>query len=166
MCRDSNERRDQLLFWSGAAKRRAGCAALREGPKLPSPRCLPLVWRRRYVLSAPQGRVNLSRYFVPDISHCDRLLLLYESTSTYARRGARRVCSCWSLGPGPLQRTAIWPRRDASPTDRASGARQRRYTAVSPSNSSIVLLLLLLLLAIVDNILNLETMPFFDLIIL
>ena len=43
-------------------------------------------------------------------------------------------------------------------TVHASGAKQRRATAVSPSNSSIVLLLL----AVVDNILNLEVIPFFD----
>ena len=45
---------------------------------------------------------------------------------------------------------------------RASGSKQRRDTAVSPSNSSIVLLLF----AVVDNILNLESMPFFYLNIL
>ena len=49
-------------------------------------------------------------------------------------------------------------RPEPAPADCASGATQRRYPAVSPSNSSIVLLLL----ADVDNILNLETMPFFD----
>ena len=43
--------------------------------------------------------------------------------------------------------------------DRASGAKQSRCTAMSSSNISIVLLLL----AVVDNILDLETMPFFDL---
>ena len=42
---------------------------------------------------------------------------------------------------------------------RASGAKQRRYTVVSPSNSLIVLLLF----AVVDNFLDLESMPFFDL---
>ena len=41
---------------------------------------------------------------------------------------------------------------------RAAGAKQRRYTSVSPSNSSIVLLLF----AVVDNILNSESLPFFD----
>ena len=41
----------------------------------------------------------------------------------------------------------------------ALGAKPRRYTGVSPSNSRIVLLLL----AVVDNILILESMPFFDL---
>ena len=52
-CRNSSKRRDQrLLLWSGAAKRRAGCAALRVGPKRPSQRWLPLVWRRRDVPSA------------------------------------------------------------------------------------------------------------------
>ena len=42
---------------------------------------------------------------------------------------------------------------------RASGAKQRRYAAVSPSNFSIVLLLF----AVVDNILNLESMLCFEL---
>ena len=42
---------------------------------------------------------------------------------------------------------------------RASGAKQRRYAAVSPSNLSIVLLLF----AVVDNILNLESMLCFEL---
>ena len=37
-CRDSSKLRDQLLLWSGAAKRRAGCTALRVGPKRPGPR--------------------------------------------------------------------------------------------------------------------------------
>ena len=36
-CRNSGKRRDRrLLLWSGAAKRRAGCAALRGGTKRPS----------------------------------------------------------------------------------------------------------------------------------
>ena len=42
------------------------------------------------------------------------------------------------------------------PADRASGSRQRCYTAVSSSKSSTVPPLLL---AVVDNILDLETMP-------
>ena len=64
----------------------------------------------------------------------------------------------WYLGPSPRQPTVVWPRRDAPPADRASGTKQRRYTAVSPSNPSIGMLLL----AVVDNIFNVETMPFFD----
>ena len=37
LCRDSSKRRDQLLLlWSGAAKRRTECAALRVEPKRPS----------------------------------------------------------------------------------------------------------------------------------
>ena len=71
-----------------------------------------------------------------------------ESTSTYPQRDARRVrfFSC-SLGPSPRRLTLVWPRRDAPPADSASGAKQRRYAAVSPSNSSTVVLLL----AVVDN---------------
>ena len=65
----------------------------------------------------------------------------------------------WSLSPSPHQPIVVWPRRDVPPADRASGAKQRRYTAVSPSNSSIVLLLF----AVVDNIFNLQSIPFFDL---
>ena len=62
--------------------------------------------------------------------------------------------------PSPRQPTAVvWPRRETPSADYASGATQRRYPAASPSNSSIVLLLF----AVVNNILNLETMPFFDL---
>ena len=39
---DANKRRDQLLLlWSGAAKRRAGSAALRVGPKRSSQLRLP-----------------------------------------------------------------------------------------------------------------------------
>ena len=65
-CRDSSKRRDQLLLlWSGAAKRRAECAALLVGPKRPSPRWLSLVWRQRDMPSAQRvRRVNLSWYFV------------------------------------------------------------------------------------------------------
>ena len=66
----------------------------------------------------------------------------------------------WSLGPTLHQSTVVRSSRDAPPADCAwLGAKQRRYPAVSPSNPSIVLLLL----AVADNILNLETMPFFDL---
>ena len=54
----------------------------------------------------------------------------------------RRVRLSLSLGPSPHQPTAVWPRRDTPAADRASGAKRRRYTAVSPfpSNPSIVLL--------------------------
>ena len=68
----------------------------------------------------------------------------------------------WSLGPSTRQATVVWPRTDGPPAARASGAKQRR-TALSPSNSSIVLLLLF---AVMDNILNSESKPFFDLNIL
>ena len=44
------------------------------------------------------------------------------------------------------------------PADLASTAKLRRYAAVSPSNSSIVLLLF----AVVDILLILKSMPFFD----
>ena len=54
--------------------------------------------------------------------------------------------------PSTRQPTVVWPRRDAPPADCPSGATQRRYSAVSPSNSSIVRLLL----AVVDNLLNLD----------
>ena len=65
----------------------------------------------------------------------------------------------WSLGPNPRQPTVVvWPGRDAPPADRASGAKQRRYTGVSPSNSTIVLLLFV----VVENIFNSESLPFFD----
>ena len=48
-----------------------------------------------------------------------------------------------SLGPDPRQPTVVvvWPRRDAPPPDRASGADQRRFTIVSLFNSQIALLL-------------------------
>ena len=82
--------------------------------------------------------------------------VVYEYVS---RRSARRVRFSWSLGPSPSQPTVVWPRREAPPADCASGAKQRRYSAVSPSNTLVVLLLL----AVVGNILTLETMPFFDL---
>ena len=51
----------------------------------------------------------------------------------------------------------VWGRIDVPPADCAVGATQRRYKAVSPSNSSIVLLLAV----VVDSILNLETIAFF-----
>ena len=61
--------------------------------------------------------------------------------------------SSWYLGPNPRQPTVtVWQRRDAPPADHASGAKQRRYTVVSPSNSSIVLLLFV----VVENVLNSE----------
>ena len=50
--------------------------------------------------------------------------------------------------------------RDGPPAVRASGAKQRRYTTLLPLNSSIVLLLPF---AVMDNILNSKSMPFFDL---
>ena len=59
--------------------------------------------------------------------------------------------------PSPADRSLAMGRC----ADRASSAKQRRYTAVSLSNSSIVLQLLLL--AVVDSILNLETMASLDL---
>ena len=74
------------------------------------------------------------------------------------RRFARRPRFSWSLGPSPRQPTVAWPRRDTPPADGAWGTKQRRYTAVPPSNPWIVLLLLH---AVVDNNLNSETMPFF-----
>ena len=64
----------------------------------------------------------------------------------------------WSLGSIPRQPTVVWLRRDAPPADCVSGAKQRRYKAAPPSDS----LTVVLLLVVVDNILNLETMPFFD----
>ena len=52
----------------------------------------------------------------------------------------------WSRGPSPRQPTVVWPRREAPPTDCASGAKQRRYTAASLSSPCF-----LLMLAVVDN---------------
>ena len=63
----------------------------------------------------------------------------------------------WCLGPSPRQPTVVWPRRDAPTADCASGTKQRRYTALSPSNSSIVLLLLVC----VDNVLERRDHAFF-----
>ena len=64
----------------------------------------------------------------------------------------------WSLDLNPRVPTVVvWPRRYVPPTDRASGAKQRRYAIVSPSNSSIVVQLFV----VVENILNLESLPFF-----
>ena len=37
----------------------------------------------------------------------------------------------WSLGASPRQPTVVWSRRDTPPADRASGAKQRRCTAVT-----------------------------------
>ena len=50
----------------------------------------------------------------------------------------------------------VWPRRGAPPADHASGAKKRRYTVVSPSNSSIVLPLFV----VVESVLSSDSLPF------
>ena len=65
--------------------------------------------------------------------------VVYEYAST---ERLRRVRFSWYLGPSPRQSIVVWPRGDPPPADCASGAKQRRQTAVPPSNLSIVLLLL------------------------
>ena len=108
-------------------------------------------------MSSALRRVNLPWYFVfHNVTDCCCCSLC---TSTYTRRGARRVRFSWSPGPSPRQPTVVWPRRDAPAANCASGAKQRRDTAVPPSNSSIVLLLL----AVVDNTLNLREYAIFRL---
>ena len=59
--------------------------------------------------------------------------------------------------PAPAYCSLTTERRTARRLHCTSGAKQRRYPAVSPSNSSTVPLLL----ADVDNILKFETIPFF-----
>ena len=73
----SSKRRDQLLLlWSGAATRRAGCAALRVGPKRPSQ-----LWLSIFGLAAERRanrtfKVNLSWCFVlHNVTDCLLLLL-------------------------------------------------------------------------------------------
>ena len=84
------------------------------------------------------ARVNLSIFCV---SQCDCLLLLYSSVVYEYVSTERRVPSALLLvsrpEPAPADCSLATERR----ADRASGAEQRRYTAVSPSNSSIVQLL-------------------------
>ena len=53
--------------------------------------------------------------------------------------------------PAPDDCSLATEGRPGPPAARASGAKQRRYTALAPSNSSIVVLLLF---AVMDNILN------------
>ena len=148
MQRDSSKQtpRDKLLLLrSGDAKRRIGCAALRvrrTQASEPTLTAFGLAAKRR----ADCARANLSWYFVP-VFHNVIDCCCCVPTSTYPRRGARRVRFPWSIGPSPRQPPVVWPRRDAPPADRASCARQRGCAAVWPSISSIVLRLL----AVVDN---------------
>ena len=147
-----------LVVWHGEEMRWVRCTARRTQASEPRLLISGLVARRR----CECARVNMSCFFC--VSQCDSNLTdcccccaAVYSRSTHPRRRTRRVRFPWSLGPS--QPTVVWLRRDAAPADRASGARQRHHPAVSPSNSSIGLLLF----AVVYNILNLESMPFFDL---
>ena len=133
------------------------CPARRTQASEPRLTAFGLAAKRR----GERARANLSWYFVFHFvtGCCCCTATFSTSTRTYPRRDASRVRFSWYLGPSPHQATVVWPRRDATPAARGSGAKQRRYIAVSPSNSWIVLLLF----AVVDNILNIESIPFFDL---
>ena len=89
-----------------------------------------------------------------------RVLLLCRCCCSLRVRIYRDVrAACASLGTQTRASRLLlqWPRRDAPPADRASVAKQRRYTVVvSPSNSSIVLLLHV----VVENVLDSESLLF------
>ena len=126
-CRDSSKHRDQLLlFWSGYEEARLS----------PFP-------ARRTQASEPKYRLTAFGLVAKRRTECARVNMSWcvvfhnmYNTSTYPRRGARRVT--WSLGPSPRQPTVVCAGRDA-----LSARRARRNAAIQlpTSNPSIVLLL-------------------------
>ena len=80
------------------------------------------------------------------ISQLSAAAVVYEYVST-EKCALSALLSVSRPEPAPADCSLATGRR----ADRASGAKQRRYTVASPSSSSIVLLLLL---AVGDNILN------------
>ena len=140
-----------VVVWRREEARRLRCTVRRTQTSEPTLTASGLAARRH----AERAYIEVS---CPGISYFTISLTAAASgANTNPRRGARRVRLRRSLGPGPRQLTAVWPRRDEPPADCTLGAKQRRYTAMSPSNSCTVLLLL----AVVDKILNLDAMPFF-----
>ena len=90
-------------------RRRAERTAPRGGPKRRSPRCLPPVWRRRDVPSAPH-RVKQSWYLVfDDVTDCCCCCSLRARIHGEVRAENRFP---WSLGPSPRQPTVVWRRRE------------------------------------------------------
>ena len=113
-----------VVVWGREQTRRVHCTARRIQASEPT-LTVPLVWRQRDVSSALESTCLGAFMFhnVPETAAA----VVYEYVST--ERGARRVRFSWSLVPSPRQPTVVWPRRDAPLADRASGAKQRRYTA-------------------------------------
>ena len=138
-----------VVVWRREETRRVRCTAPWTQASEDHADCL-LVWPRRDMPNAPR-RV---KPFL-GISYLT-MWLRYESTSTYPRRGGRRVRLSWSLGLSPRQPTLVGPRRDAPPRRPPTACRARRNVAIQLCHHPTrrVSIVLLLLLAIVDNIWN------------
>ena len=122
-----------VVAWRHKETRWVCCTARRTKASQPTLTAFGLAAKRR----AEYASVNLYWYFVFHTAVtdwcrccCARLLLLYESTRKCPRRGRRRVRFPRSLDPSPCQPTVVRSRRDAPPTDRASGAKQRRCVTI------------------------------------
>lgn len=148
VCKYSSKRRDQLLLWSGASKRRAECDALGVEHQASEPTLTASVWRRRDMPSALESTCLGILYFdtrkhpSPARSDCC-------CCSLRVRTHGEARAECASLGPSPSQLTVVWRRRDAP--------RSHFARCHYPTHRSFCCLFEWI------NILNLETMPFFDL---